>query len=214
MTCIAYPARRYQAVRPDDVREGYERIAETYAAQRDQFKSAPYLKRFIDSIPPGSKILDLGCGAGQPVDAFLVAHGFQVHGIDISERMIDLARRNVPEATYEVRNMMDLADREITVDGIVAFYSIFHTPRSEHRSLLDRLASFLDKGGSLLITMGAVKWEGIEDFHGTDMYWSHFGQDENIKMVERAGFRILFDETDHSGDEQHQIILARLADDR
>lgn len=199
---------------PDDVREGYERIAETYAAQRDQFKSAPYLKRFIDSIPSGGRILDLGCGAGQPVDAFLVTHGFQVHGIDISERMIDLARRNVPEATYEVRNMMDLADGEITFDGIVAFYSIFHTPRSEHQSLFHRLASFLNKGGSLLITMGAVEWEGIDDFHGTDMYWSHFGQDENTKMVERAGFRILSNETDHTGDEQHQIILACLDDDR
>lgn len=198
---------------PDHVREGYERIAETYAAQRDQFKSAPYLRRFIDSLPSGERILDLGCGAGQPVDAFLVAHGFHVHGIDLSERMIDLARRNVPEATYEVRNMLDLADGEITVDGIVAFYSIFHTPRSEHQCLFDRLASFLGKGGSLLITMGAVEWEGIEDFHGTNMYWSHFGQDENAKMVERAGFRILSNGIDHAGDEQHQIILARLDHD-
>lgn len=59
------------------VRDGYERIAETYAAQRDQFKSARFLERFIEVVPAGGTILDIGCGAGKPVDEFLIAQGSQ-----------------------------------------------------------------------------------------------------------------------------------------
>lgn len=193
------------------IRDGYDRIACTYAAQRDQFRSIKYLEAFIELMPTGATILDLGCGAGKPVDEFLVEHGCTVQGLDISERMIDLARQNVPQASYEIRDMSDLAAGDYSVDGIVAFYSIFHTPRDQHQSLLDRFASFLPKGGAILITMGSGEWEGIEDdFHGARMHWSHFGADRNVEMVEHAGFRVLLNEIDRSGNEAHQIIIAQL----
>lgn len=194
----------------DIVQDGYERIADTYAAQRDQFKSTRYLERFIELIPSGGTILDVGCGAGRPVDQFMVAHGYAVHGLDLSERMIDLARANVPRATYEVRDMGGLQPGEYEVDGIVSFYAIFHTPREHHQALLSTFASFMPRGGTMLITMGADAWEGTEDFHGTKMYWSHYGADRNIEMVERAGFSVLLNEIDRSANEKHQVIIARL----
>ncbi|MGH9204110.1 MAG: hypothetical protein ACRD2A_23020, partial [Vicinamibacterales bacterium] len=92
----------------------------------------------------------------------------------------------------------------------VSFYAIFHTPRRKHAALLSTFATFLKPGGRLLITMGAKKWEGIEsDFHGTEMYWSHYGRDENRTLVETAGFEVFIDEIDESGGERHQVILAR-----
>ena len=192
------------------VRAGYERIAHIYDAQRDQFKSIPWLEQFVELIPPGGSVLDVGCGAGRPVDAYLVEHGYAVHGLDLSQAMIELARTQVPAATYEVRDMLDLRVGEYRVDGIVAFYSIFHTPRKRHQDLLDVLASFLSPGGAMLITMGADDWEGVEDgFHGARMYWSHYGAERNVEMVENAGCRVLVSEIDHSGDEQHQVIIAR-----
>lgn len=194
----------------DAVRDGYERIAKTYAAQRDQFKSLPYLERFVELVPAGGTCLDIGCGAGRPVGEFLVAHGYAVHGLDLAERMIDLARRNVPQASYEVRDMSDLEEGEYRVDGIVSFYAIFHTPREQHPALLSRFASFLPRDGAILITMGADAWEGTDDFHGTSMTWSHYGAERNRELVERAGFHVLLDEIDRSADEAHQIIIARL----
>ncbi len=194
----------------DIVRAGYERIAETYAAQRNQFESLRFLERFIEVVPAGGTILDIGCGAGKPVDEFLIAQGFAVHGLDLSERMIALARGNVPQATYGVRDMLDLAEDGYRVDGIVSFYAIFHTPREQHLALLSTFASFLPKGGAMLITMGADAWEGVDDFHGTPMTWSHYGADTNRALVESAGFRVLVNETDRSADEAHQVIIASL----
>lgn len=56
--------------------------------------------------------------------------------------------------------------------------------------------------------MGASEWEGSEDFHGAEMWWSHHGAKKNRELVEQAGFNIILDEIDESGDEKHQILLA------
>jgi cyclopropane fatty-acyl-phospholipid synthase-like methyltransferase len=192
----------------ETIRASYNRIADSYVGQRDQFASVPYLERFAGNLPAGGTVLDVGCGGGLPVDAFLSEQGLRVHGLDLSERMIALARKNVPDASFEVGNMLDLCDGQFSVDGVVSFYAIFHTPRTHHQDVLTRLASFLPTGGVLLITMGAADWEGTEDFHGEAMHWSHFGAERNAQLVESAGFEIVRDEIDHSGDEAHQVILA------
>ncbi|HET9660268.1 MAG TPA: class I SAM-dependent methyltransferase [Thermomicrobiales bacterium] len=192
----------------DTIRATYDRIAVTYVGQRDQFASLPYLGQFAAYLPAEGNVLDLGCGGGIPIAADLVSRGFAVHGFDLSPRMIDLARENVPDASFEVGNMIDLRDGQFDVDGIVSFYAIFHTPREHHLELLKRLASFLPAGGALLISMGASDWEGEEDFHGERMLWSHYGAERNTQLVEAAGFSIRQNTIDRSGGESHQIILA------
>jgi cyclopropane fatty-acyl-phospholipid synthase-like methyltransferase len=114
------------------VKEGYEKAADNYAANREQFESIKYLEQFSKLIGKGKTVLDVGCGAGKPVDAYLIKQGFAVNGIDISERMIELAKKNVPHGFYEVKDMSKLKEGEYCVDGIVSFYAIFHTPREKH----------------------------------------------------------------------------------
>lgn len=195
----------------DLVKEGYDKAADNYAASRDQFYSIKYLEQFSRLVEKGKTILDVGCGAGKPVDEFLVNQGYVVNGIDISKRMIELAKRNVPEAFYEIKDMTELREQEYCVDGIVSFYAIFHTPKEQHQELFKKLASFIPNGGSMLVTMGSGEWEGTEeDFHGSKMFWSHYGVAKNTEMVENAGFEIVLNEVDPSANEKHQIIIARL----
>lgn len=192
------------------VKDGYEKAAADYDAKRNKVESLKYLKQFAALVEKGKTILDVGCGAGRPVDEFLIKEGFAVNGIDISEEMIKLARTNIPQALYEVKDMSDLQDGEYCVDGIVSFYAIFHTPREQHQELLNKFASFMPNGGTLLITMGAGEWEGTEDnFYGVKMYWSHYDSEKNREMVEKAGFKVLFNEITPTG-EKHQVIIAHL----
>jgi hypothetical protein len=58
------------------------------------------------------------------------------------------------------------------------------------------------------VTMGASEWEGKEDFYGVEMHWSHYGSEANRKLIESSGFRILLDEIDTSGEENHQVVIA------
>ncbi|MDQ3766544.1 MAG: class I SAM-dependent methyltransferase [Actinomycetota bacterium] len=190
------------------VRSGYDHAAARYAAARDLFENEPHLERFIELLPPPARVLDVGCGSGDPVDRYLVDRGYEVTGIDIAPRQIELARAHVSEASFEVRNMLDLQIGDFNVDGLVSFYAVFHTPRDRHSEILRRFASFVRPDGALLITMGAHSWEGTEsDWHGVEMYWSHFDADTNRQLVYEAGFDIESAEIDERGGEAHQVIL-------
>ncbi len=193
------------------VKAGYNIAAKNYSSEfRDQFKNEKHLERLVDVLEPGSNILDVGCGAGKPIDNYLASKGMKVTGIDISEAQIELAKSYAPEANYEVQDMSELQDGEYQVDAVVSFYAIFHTPREKHIDLLKKFRSFLKPNGYLLITMGASDWEGKEDnFCGSEMYWSHYGAEKNQELIEEAGFEIIFSEVDDAGGEKHLVILAK-----
>ena len=192
----------------DLVKKGYNEVAETYFSQRDQFKNNTYLDRCIKLLKSGASILDIGCGAGIPIDTYFIERGFRVQGIDISEKQIELAKRNVPEGKFEAKDMEELRAGDYRVDAVVSFYTIFHISREKHAQLFKKINSFLTTGGLLLVTMGSSHWEGSEEFHGTTMWWSHYDAKRNRKIVEEAGFKILMDEIDESGGEKHQVLMA------
>lgn len=196
-------------MRDDLVHQSYDQVADAYLAQRDQSSTIAYLERFIELLLPHSRVLDIGCGAGLPVDLHLLEHGFQVIGLDVSPRQIELARQHNPSASYEVKDMQLLTLGEYTVDAVVSFYAIFHIPREQHRNLFEVLRSYLPVGGLLLVTMGSTDWEGVDDFHGVPMFWSHYDAPTNRALVEDAGFDVSVDEIDTSDGERHQVILAR-----
>lgn len=192
------------------VRRGYNQAAGNYLKGRDQFKNDKYLQKLSQLLKPKSTILDIGCGAGIPIDSFLIDKGHQVIGIDISEKQIELAKNNVPEGRFEVKDMSDLKESEYQVDAIISFYAIFHTSRETHPTLFKKINSFLPIGGLILVSMGSSDWEGKEsNFFGTEMYWSHYGQDKNRQIIQNTGFNIILDEIDTTGGEKHQIILAK-----
>lgn len=195
------------------VRAGYDQIAPRYAEERDQASSVPYLKTLNRRLATDSLVLDLGCGAGCPIDRWLTDRGHRVIGLDISDAMIALARRNVPEADYRVRDMSTLADSEYSVDAVVCFFAMFHIDRRHHRAFLSRIRSYLPPGGLMLITTGSSAWEGEEDFLGVPMAWSHFDRAENRRLIADSGFAVVFEDV-HEGnafgdEESHPIFLAR-----
>lgn len=93
------------------VADGYDQIAETFLAWAQRGSSVVrerYLQALRTQLPDGARVLDLGCGAGVPV-ARRLAERFDVTGVDISRRQIELARENVPNATFIQANMTALA---------------------------------------------------------------------------------------------------------
>jgi len=175
-----------------------------------QFEVIDFLVRFSRLIERGRTILDAGCGNGLPADAYLVEQGFAVNGIDASARMIELARKNVPEGFYEVKNLIDLQEGEYCVDGVVSLRAMLQIPRANYHAVLTNFASFMPSGGALLLAMAPRQREGIDtDPHNATAPWTHDGVESNAEIIEHAGFSIIADGTDRSGDEMYQIILAR-----
>ena len=193
----------------DLIRKSYNQAASAYAKDRISWLSNKYLERFVRELPKGAEVLDLGCGDGVPVVEFLTKKNFLVTGIDISEVQIQRARKNCPRASFIVKDMSLLEDAEYQVDAVLAYYSIFHLPRKEHLSFLNKINSFLKPAGKILITMGDQDFECFHDFYGVKMWSSHYGLEKNRELVKAAGFEILFEDLDKRANERHQIIIAQ-----
>ena len=149
------------------VSKRYNKIASSYSLNRNQFKSLKYLEKLNSLLKPNSRILDLGCGAGKPIDEFFINHGHKIIGIDISSEQVKLAKKNIPAGSFKIKDIASLKEKEFEVEAVVSFYTIFHLPRKKHQKLFKIINSFLRTGGLLLITMGASDWEGTGDFHKT-----------------------------------------------
>ena len=183
---------------PDDPKEivarGYDAIAERYAAWSSGETDGPrsrYLALLEERLSPGSQVLELGCGTGALTTARLATR-FAVTGVDISPRSLDVARRQVPHATFVQADMTRLELPPASVDAVTAFYSMSHVPREEHPALLGNIVRWLRPGGLFVATMGAGSVAaGIEDdWLGVPMFFSHFDAAANERLVRQAGFTV------------------------
>ena len=114
------------------VERGYDRIAVAYAAAGTTIsrRDSKYLALLMERLSPGARVLDLGCGAGVGITPALAAR-YEVTGVDLSERQLELARRAVPNATFFRGDMTKVAFRAGSFDAITSFAAIFHVPREE-----------------------------------------------------------------------------------
>ena len=194
------------------VADGFDRIAETYAAwvERDGIgHREAHLALLETQLPAGARVLDLGCGAGVPISRRL-AERFEVTGVDISERQVELARANVPGAVFIHGDMLAQAFPEASFDAVVAFFSIFHLPREEHGAIFDKIAVWLRPGGYLVASTGTYSDPGTveEDWLGAPMYWSFYPSARSLELVRASGLEIVraADETSDEDGTPHTFL--------
>ena len=80
----------------DKIRAGYDKIADTWYAERDWYIEQASIDEAIAHLPEHAKVLDVGCGSGKPIASYLMAKGFDVYGIDISPKQIAYAKKIIP----------------------------------------------------------------------------------------------------------------------
>ncbi len=175
------------------VEKGYDKIARDYYTHRDLNKFNSELDKFISLLPKNAHVLDVGCGAGIPTAKYLVQRNIDVTGIDISDVMINMAKKNVPNANFFKIDMNNLKFDENTFDGIISVYALFHVPKKNHPSIFKQFYNILKPGGILLINTGVSESEGINDFFGAPMFWSNHDPQITLHLVKEAGFLIIFE---------------------
>lgn len=197
----------------DTVREGYNVIADEYLVTRAKKSSdIALLDEFMKPLEPNAKELDAGCGAGIPV-AKILSEQFDIIGVDFSEKQIELAKKNVPDATFICQDLTQLDFPENHFGGICSYYAIIHIPREEHRRLLENLYRMLKPGGVALLCLGADDLinDVEEDFHGKRMYWSHFDALTYEAMLTKINFSLVFSKpiADETYNGKNQFILVK-----
>lgn len=197
------------------VEQGYDKVALDYARLEGEteWPRMRWLGKMLRKLEPGSSVLDLGCGSGDPADVE-IAREHQATGVDISQVQIDLARRNVPAGNFIHGDAGSVEFPAASFDAVVSFYALEHIPRQEHETILRRIHRWLRPRGFLLICLEAGDAEGmIGQWLGVPMYFSCFDPETVKRLVAEAGFEILETEIESQVEQGHAIpylwLLAR-----
>jgi len=130
----------------------------------DILERTPLDRKLLDLFAHGLEglVLDLACGPGQ-VAGYLQQKGLQVRGMDLSERMVELAQEQFPEVDFEVGDLLHLGEHE-KFQAITAFYAIVHLSDRQIGRALEEMFKALVPGGRLLLTFHSQLLEGQPEY--------------------------------------------------
>ena len=125
----------------------------------------------------GRRVLDLGCGCGQNCFQFAELGAEKVIGVDISERMLAVARREAahPKITYYRRSMSDLSGFKGPFDLVYSSLAFHYVENFER--LIKECSRLLSPGGELLFSQEHPIVTATKDYGG------HFNCDASGKEV-------------------------------
>jgi len=169
----------------------YEQNAAAFDRQRGRdLHEAGWLDRFVALLPDKPRILDIGCGMGEPIAAWLIGRGANVTGFDSSRAMIALARARFPDHEWIVGDMraLDLGHR---FDGLIAWHSFFHLSPADQEPMFARFAAHAEPGAALMFTSGRGRGEAVGEWQGEPLYHGSLDPSEYRALLDSNGFAVV-----------------------
>lgn len=199
------------------IKDGYNQIAELYHSKRLAKKEIndKYFDKLFHYFPETGKLLDLGCGGGQPLTAYFADKEFDVTGVDISREMIEIAKTQIPQGRFFVSDMVECQFNGEEFDVIVSAFAIIHVPQERQLTLFKKIFKWLKTGGAAyLVLANQESKDWTDDFHGVQMYWSHFGRHGYQEIFDKVGFELIWDEVEtlSNGEVFYNVILKKRSD--
>ena len=153
------------------------------------------------------KLLDLGCGSGEPVARYFADNSWSIVGVDFSEKMIELASKYVPEMQSIHADINEVEFESNQFNAITASYSLFHLPAHTHAKIFENIYRWLQSTGKVLFTYATEEYTGSEEFNGhkkfmdRELFYSHKKPEELYADLENIGFIIESAKYRNIGDE-------------
>ncbi|MGW3044823.1 class I SAM-dependent DNA methyltransferase [Kitasatospora sp. NPDC001159] len=160
------------------VRGSYDVVAEEYLGRIGGELAYKVVDRALLGViveeAAGGTVADLGCGPGH-VTGWLVGQGAAVVGVDLSPKMVELARREQPKAEFRTGDLLALPATDGEFAAAVALYSVIHLEPEELLPAFVEMRRVLRPGGVLLVSFHLgdevrrmAQWWGHQvdvDFH-------------------------------------------------
>jgi tRNA (uracil-5-)-methyltransferase TRM9 len=198
----------------EKTKENYNLIAKEFSATRKEIWEE--LKFLFEDLKEGEKVLDLGCGNGRWYKVFKEKK-VDYFGVDNSEKLIEIAKENFPDAKFFVGDALNLPFSDNFFDKIYSIALLHHIPSEDFRiKVLKEVKRVLRPGGILILTcwrvhrlreiLAFLKYTFLKiigksklDFRDTFVPWGKktlryyhfFTQKELENLVKKVGFEIL-----------------------
>ena len=112
------------------------------------------VERLISSTPLGGVVVELGCGAGNPVAASIAASERHIVGVDTVFGRLQQAQATVAGGSFICASFLDVAFRPGSIDSMAAFHGLIHAPRARFIELIGSAVSWLRPGGLFVFSVG------------------------------------------------------------
>jgi len=198
-------------MKPTDIGKAYDQITYLWeSAEFDLNNGMAQHQRAINFVRNRGKALDVGCGSTGRFIEFLVREQFSPEGLDVSKKMIDLARKKHPEITF---HHQDICDWELSAkyDFISAWDSIWHIALSQQQQVITKLVNALQIDGVLIMSFGGVDEASghTDDSMGPQVYYSSLGINGFLKLFIGLGCVCRHLEYDNYPDTHMHVVVQK-----
>ncbi|MDN3586964.1 class I SAM-dependent methyltransferase [Pedobacter aquatilis] len=174
-----------------NVFEVYNKIGNWFALNRPtDLIEKKYLDKVISFIPTNGTILDIGCGTGIPIFKYFLDSGFNITGVDASQKMLSIAKDNFPKGKFILADMRKL-NLEHKFDAVIAWHSFFHLPAAAQPAVIEIFKNHLNAGGILLFTSGTENGETWGVNGGENLFHASLDATEYKNILEKHHFNVL-----------------------
>lgn len=164
----------------------YDSKAADYAASFTSDTPDKTLQGFLDLMPEGARVLDLGCGPGT-ASAHMRSAGMDPDPMDASEGMIALARERY-DLAVRLGTFDDISGTAI-YDGVWANFSLLHAARPDLPRYFKALATATKPDG--MIHVGMKTGDGTKR-DAMDRLYTFVTVSELQGLFKNAGFEVTF----------------------
>ena len=169
---------------------GYKKIRDNEANANNLFEIPALFSMMRDF--KGKKVLDLGCGFGEHCRQFVNCGAEKVVGIDISEKMLEVARvENCdPKITYLNMPMEDIAELQDTFDIVISSLAFHYV--EDFEGVIKNIYSLLKENGIFIFSQenplctchsGGDRWTRDENGNKLYMNLADYGVEGERKTV-------------------------------
>ncbi|MFD3816528.1 class I SAM-dependent methyltransferase [Streptomyces rubiginosohelvolus] len=142
----------------DETRTAYDGVVELYASLfANCLETQPFSRAMIGTFAElvratgNPRAADVGCGPGH-LTAMLHELGLDAFGLDLAPGMVDHARQAHPALRFQEARMESLPIEDAALGGVLAHYSMIHTPPGELPELIAEQVRVLAPDGLLLVS--------------------------------------------------------------
>lgn len=168
-----------------------KKYAETFSGELEKKpKDQEILHRFSQEIGGRRPVWDFGCGPGQTTK-YLKNLGIEISGLDLSEKILEQARRICPETHFRKGNLLKLEFENNSIAGVVAFYAIVHFTEEQVGIAFREVFRVLQPGGIFLFTYHiGEETVHLDEFLGKkiDIDFMFFTTDFIFSCLKDSGF--------------------------
>ena len=165
--------------------DSYNLTAEQFAESVGKIENYNYTYDFlIDRLHAGDKIADLASGPGQISRYIKDRKNVSVTCVDLSEKMLLIAEKNIPDGTFWKRSIIDFQD-DHKYDAVIIGFGLPYINEKQAALCLENAADLIKNGKYLYISFMQGSSERFEktSFGGTNDFYIHYHDKARIKEL-------------------------------